>query len=207
MFVEVIPSISRSIGVALANPGASHNGITLTLRDEDGLIVGSPVVVTVPARQQIAKFLHDVFGADTVGSGFRGSVRIQSTTPFAAIGVRFSGPIFSTLPVAVTVPVAGVPTRTLVAGTTPDTPQPGTIGSALALIVPQFAISGGWATQIALVNNAGSTIVGRVDFFDIDGNPMPVPLNGDTRSTFTYQIPIGGTFVLAPRDSNGQSPF
>jgi phosphodiesterase/alkaline phosphatase D-like protein len=207
MFVEVIPSISRSIGVALANPGASPNGITMTLRDEDGLIVGSPVVVTVPARQQVAKFLQDMFGADTVGSGFRGSVRMQSATAFAAIGVRFSGSIFSTLPVAVTTPVAGVPTRTLTAGTAPDTPQPGTIGSATALIVPQFAISGGWATQIALVNNAGSTIVGRVDFFDIDGNPMAVPLNGDTRSTFTYEIPIGGTFVLAPRDSNGQSPF
>ncbi len=36
-------------------------------------------------------------------------------------------------------------------------------------------------------------------------NPMPANLNGKTRSTFTYSIPLGGTFVLAPRDSNGQS--
>jgi len=32
-------------------------------------------------------------------------------------------------------------------------------------------------------------------------------LNGETKSTFTYSIPVGGTFVMAPRDANGQSPF
>jgi hypothetical protein len=207
MFVEIIPTISRSIGVALANPGSSDNAITMTLHDEDGSVVGSPVTVPVPARQQVAKFLHELFGADAIGSGFRGSVRMQSATAFAAIGLRFSGTVFSTLPVAVAVPVAGVPPRTLTAGTTPDTPQPGTVGGSTALIIPQFAISGGWATQIALVNNSGSTITGRLDVFDATGNPMAVKLNGETRSTFTYTIPAGGTLILAPRDSNGQSPL
>jgi hypothetical protein len=49
--------------------------------------------------------------------------------------------------------------------------------------------------------------MGRVDVFDNTGNPLPVKLNGETRSSFTYSIPVGGTFVLAPRDSNGQSPL
>jgi hypothetical protein len=207
MFVEIIPSISRNIGVAIANPGGSVNAVTLTLRDESGIVLGSPAIVSVPANQQVAKFVSEVFGADVIANGFRGSLRMQSATPFAVAGLRFSGAIFSTLPVAVTAAVPGVPTMTLTAGTTANSPAAGTVGGSTALIVPQFAIAGGWATQIALVNNTAATLVGRIDVFSTTGTPMPVDLNGETRSTFTYSIPVGGTFVLAPRDSNGQSPL
>jgi hypothetical protein len=58
-----------------------------------------------------------------------------------------------------------------------------------------------------LVNNTASTLSGRLDVFDTLGNPMAVTLNGETQSTFTYSIPAGGVFILAPRDSNGQSPL
>jgi phosphodiesterase/alkaline phosphatase D-like protein len=207
MFVEVIPSISRNIGVAIANPGGTVNAITLTLRDESGIVLGSPANISVPAHQQVAKFVSEVFGADVISNGFRGSLRMQSSTPFAVAGLRFSGSIFSTLPVAITASVPGVPTITLTAGTAPNSPAAGTVGGTTAVIVPQFAIAGGWATQIALVNNTSATLVGRIDIFDTTGTPMPVDLNGETRSTFTYSIPVGGTFVLAPRDSNGQSPL
>jgi len=68
-------------------------------------------------------------------------------------------------------------------------------------------MAGGWATQFELVNTTGSTATGRIDIFDQSGNPMPVRLNGVTRSTFSYAIAPGGVFTLAPRDANGQSPF
>jgi hypothetical protein len=68
-------------------------------------------------------------------------------------------------------------------------------------------MGGGWATQLALVNNTGATISGRIGIFDPSGNPMSVTLNGLTQSSFSYSIPASGTFVLAPRDTNGQSPF
>jgi hypothetical protein len=184
MFVEVIPSISRNIGVAIANPGSSAIVVTMTLRDENGFVLGSPVNIPVQAHQQVAKFVNELFGADVIASGLRGSLRMQSPSPFAVTGLRFSGAVFSTLPVAVN---AAVP--------------------ATAVIIPQFAIAGGWATQIALVNNTNATLVGHIDVFDTNGRPMPVKLNGETRSTFTYSIPVGGTFVLSPRDSNGQSPL
>jgi hypothetical protein len=206
MFVEIIPSISRSIGVAIANPGAD-NAVTMTLHDEDGSVVGSPVVVAVPSHQQVSKFLNELFGSGTIGTGFRGSVRMQSANAFAAIGLHFSGPLFSTLPVSLTTAVSGVPARVLIAGATPNIPEAGTVGGATSLIIPQFAMSGGWATQIALVNNTTSPMTGRLDVFDVSGNPMGVKLNGDTRSTFDYSIPAQGTLILAPRDNNGQSPF
>jgi hypothetical protein len=75
------------------------------------------------------------------------------------------------------------------------------------MLIPQFAMAGGWATQIALVNTATAAITGRIDIFDNLGNPMAVNLNGSTQSTFTYSISPAGSFVLAPRDANGQSPF
>jgi len=207
MFAEITPSISRRVGVAFANPSATVSAVTLSLRDESGFVLGSPAIVSAPGRQQVSRFLNELFGSDIVGSGFRGSLRMQSATAFAAIGLRFSGPIFSTLPVAIIAPVPGVPSATLIAGTRPNAPQAGIVGGSNALILPQFVISGGWATEIALVNNSSSTIAGRLDLFDTAGNPMAVTMNGETRSTFTYSIPVGGTFVLAPRDSNGQSPL
>jgi hypothetical protein len=207
MFVEVIPSISRNIGVAIANPGGRTNAVTLTLHDESGIVLGSPAIVSVAAHQQVAKFASELFGADVISNGFRGSLRMQSAMPFAVAGLRFAGSVFSTLPVAITAGVPGVPTMTLAAGNKPNSPAAGTVGGTAAVIIPQFAISGGWATEVALVNNTPATLVGRIDVFDTNGTPMAVPLNGETRSTFTYSIPVGGTFVLAPRDSHGQSPL
>jgi len=207
MFVEIIPNLSRNIGVAIVNPNSTANAVTLTLRDEDGIILGTPAVLSVPARQQVAKFVNELFGADTIGTGFRGSLSLRSSSPFAAVGLRFSGVVFSTLPLAATGAVSGVPSTTLTAGYTANSPIPGVVGGATALLIPQFAIAGGWATQIALVNNTNATIVGRIDIFDASGSPLAAGLNGETRSTYTYSIPVGGTFVLAPRDSNGQSPL
>src|SRR5262249_4292900 len=103
--------------------------------------------------------------------------------------------------------VSAVPLRTLSTSSTPDVPTTGAIGGANAILLPQFAIGGGWATQIALVNTSGTLATGRIDIFDSNGQPLAVSLNGSTKSTFKYFITAGGTFVLAPRDSNGQSPL
>ena len=207
MFIEVIPSIGRNIGVAIVNPGSNVNAVTLTLRDENGFILGSPTNISVASRQQVAKFINELFGADVISNGFRGSLRMQSASPFAVMGLRFAGTVFSTLPIAVTAGISGVPSITLAAGPTANSPAAGTVGGTTAVLIPEFAIAGGWATQVALVNNSNATLAGRIDVFDTSGRPMPVKMNGETRSTFTYSIPVGGTFVLSPRDLNGQSPL
>jgi hypothetical protein len=207
MFVEVIPTISRNIAVAITNPGSAANAVTLTLRDENGFVLGSPANISIPAHQEVAKFVNELFGADVIASGLRGSLRMQSSTPFSVTGLRFNGAVFSALPIAVTAGVPGVPRTSLTSGTAADSPAAGTTGGPNAVIIPAFAIAGGWATQVAMVNNTNATLVGRIDVFDPSGNPMPVKLNGETKSTFTYSIPVGGTFVLSPRDLNGQSPL
>jgi len=184
LYAYVIPGIGRNLGVALANSAAVGSTVTLTLRDINGNQVGNSVTVSLAPQQQVAKFVNELFSPTVVGSYFLGSLRVQSTSPVGVMGLRFSGTEFSTLPVAVN---AG--------------------NAAGSLILPQFAMGGGWATQLALVNNNAATISGRISIFDTAGNPMVVTMNGLTQSSFSYSVPAGGTFVLAPRDSNGQSPF
>ena len=75
------------------------------------------------------------------------------------------------------------------------------------VVIPQFAIGGGWTSEIALFNNGTSTVTGQVEIFDTNGNPMTVTLNNAAQSTFRYSIPAGGTYILAPRDANGQTPM
>jgi hypothetical protein len=121
----------------------------------------------------------------TTGSAFRGTLELQASTPFAVLGLRFTGSDFSTLPVTGTAAASAGP----------------------AVVLPQFAMAGGWATQIALVNKTGSAAQGTIALFDSTGNPMTVTMNGVTQSSFLYSMPAGGVFMLAPQDTNGQSPF
>jgi subtilase family serine protease len=185
LYVDVVPGIGRNVGVAIVNPGTSANVITLTLRDPNGTTAGSPVTVTLSPNQQVAEFVNQLFPSTVIGAGFSGSLRLQGTSGFAVLGLRFSSAEFSTSPVAVTTAASG---STIIA-------------------LPQFAMGGGWATQLALVNNGSAVASGRIDVYDPSGIHLSVNLNGATQSTFSYSIPAGGSFVLAPRDSNGQSPF
>lgn len=205
--VDVVQPIGRNLGLAVANAGGSAASLTLTLRYEDGTAASAPLSITLPARQQLARFVSELFPAGAVGAAFRGNLDIQSSTPVSIIGLRFAGVEFSTLPTSGTASFAGVPTRVLSAGQTAETPSEGSVGGATATLFPQFAMSGGWATTLGLLNTTSSAITGRVDVFDTSGNPMAVTLNGSTKSTFRYTIPARGSLTLAPRDANGQSPF
>src|SRR5438034_3509243 len=97
-----------------------------------------------------------MFGTDVISNGLPGSLRIQSASPFAVMGLRFAGTVFSTLPIAVAAGISGVPSITLAAGPTANSPAAGTVGGATAVLIPEFAIAGGWATQVALVNNSNA---------------------------------------------------
>jgi hypothetical protein len=207
MFVNVVTGIGRNLGVAMTNPGSSALTVTLTLKDSTGALQANSVSITLQPGQQLARFVNELFGSAVIGPGFTGSLRIQSASPVSVLGLLFSGSEFSTLPIAGTTTVPGVPVRDLTAGANKNSPASGSIGGANASIIPQFAMGGNWATQIALVNPTSATATGRVDVFDSLGNPFPVNLNGMIQSTFTYSVQTGGTLLLAPRDSNGQSPF
>jgi uncharacterized protein len=203
MFAEVLLTTSRNIGVALANPGDKTNTVTITLRNSDGSVAGTPVSISLEAQHQMAKFVTELV-PDAIAAGFVGSLRVQSSMPVSVLGLRFSGTAFTALSVTKGATTADVPSRTLAAGSVTSTPAAGLVGGSAASIFPQIAIGEGWATQVALVNDSAGTITGRLDVFDSAGNPMPVEFNDLFQSTFTYSIPADGTVLFAPRDQNGQ---
>jgi len=184
--VDVVQTISRNLGIAIANSSGTAASIVMTLRDDDGTPAGAPVTLTIQGRQQLARFVTELFPSSAIGAAFRGNVTIQSSIPVSIVGIHFSGIEFSTVPV----PVASAP-----------------LSATSPVIFPQFAMSGGWATTLSLLNTSSGAISGRVDIFDTNGNPMIVTLNGTASSTFSYSIPARGSMTLAPRDANGQSPF
>src|SRR5262245_16906192 len=171
VFVETLFASGRDLGVALENPWDNANSTTLTLRNTDGFVKGSPVTITLQPRRQIAKFVREIFPKS---DSFTGSLQVQSSLPISASGVRFSGDVFSCAPFVHKRDVEGVPTRVLTSTSVPFTPHPGEVGGPSAVVFTQIAMGGHWTTEIALVNTGNSTITGRIDVFDAAGNPMPV---------------------------------
>ncbi len=207
--VDVVGTINRNLGLAIANPDGAANTITLTLKDANGGIVGTPIPLPIDPYKQIPRFVDQLFPTGSLGPAFTGSINLQSATPFATVGLAFSGTAFNTVALGITSVGSPVPQRTQTAGNAADTPTPGIVGGVGSMIFPQFAFGGGWATQISVVNISGNTASGRIDIFDTEGRPLAIKLNGASvlKSTFTYSLPAGGTLILAPRDSNGQSPL
>ena len=203
-YAEIIPGIGRNMGISITNPTSVATQVTLTLHDPAGN-ASAPVVVSLQPQQEISNFISSLFSG--VSSGYRGSIWIHSPTPVAVLGVRFAGSQFSVSQTTALTPLQTLPVRALVAGTTTNTPLPGNTGGPSAVVVPQFAVGGGWATELSLVNSGTANITGRIDIFDMSGNPLAMTLNGVTQSTFLYSISASGTFILTPTDANGQSPF
>ena len=117
--------------------------------------------------------------------------------PVSVVGLRFRGRNFSTLPI------------TNLSGNAGPLPSiaPG-VGGEGAILLPQFAAGGGWATELVLANTTASAMTVRVDLFKSDGTPLSAALNGKTASSFTnLNIPAGGVLILAPRDQDGDDDF
>lgn len=187
LFVTTSSRLSRNLGVAVANPNPTLDaGLTFTLRNSDGSTVAVQTV-TVKALHQTAQFVTQLFAGKLPPTGdFNGTLEISSTAPVAMVGLRFRGENFSTIPVT---PLSA----------TSVVPPNGSTGGSGAVILPQFADGGGWASEIVLSNSGNTPLVVRVDIFKQDGTALSVTLNGTTASTFpNLTIPPGGVVVLAP---------
>jgi hypothetical protein len=205
LFVDSEGRLSKNLGVAIVNPNGSNQNVNLSLRKGDGTQLAS-TTVNVPAGHQVSEFITQLFSGGSIPSDVTGTLAITSTgssnLPVSVIGLRFRGRNFSTLPVTNLSP-APVPSITTMTGT-----GTATIGGANAVLLPQFAANGGWATELVLMNsNSSGPLTVRVDLFKQDGTPLSTSLNGATNSTFMEVIPANGVVVLAPRDVDGDDDF
>jgi hypothetical protein len=72
------------------------------------------------------------------------------------------------------------------------------------LVFPQVADGGGYTTTFTVTNTSASSADATLRFFNPDGTPRQVSLAGlGTASSFSFQVPAGGTRVLA---TTGLSP-
>ena len=201
MFVDANRRLAKNLGVAIVNPNSSNVNVTLTLRGNDGMQLGT-TNVNVPSLQHVSKFITELFASQSsVPKDVTGMLAIttagSSNLPVSVIGLRFRGENFSTIPI------------TSLSGTTTPLPTIATgVGGPGAILIPEFAAGGGWATELVLANTGTSSLTVRVDLFKENGTPLTAKLNGQNASTFNnITIPAGGVVVLAPRDTGGDDDF
>jgi len=197
MFVESDGRLSKNLGVAMVNPNSTNVNVTVTLRKADGTTLGT-ATVNVPARQQVSKFVTEMFkDQSSVPSNFTGTLSITCPSAISVIGLRFRGSNFSTLAI----------TNLSTSSATLPSLSTG-VGGSGAVLLPQFAAGGGWASEIVIVNPGSSSLTVRVDLFKQDGTALSTGLNNTTASSFTnIVIPANGVYVLAPRNADGDDDF
>ncbi len=88
---------TRFIGLALVNVSQITNPLTLTLFDQSGA-VRSRSSISLPPQNQIAKFLHELPGWESIGN-FEGSLEISGLARYSALTVMYEGQEVSTMPV------------------------------------------------------------------------------------------------------------
>lgn len=169
-------------GVAIANPGNSTARITFELLDRNGLSIRT-TQRDIPARGQLAIFVTQLFSG--LPAGFTGLLEIRSNTAVVPITLKFtvnslSNPILTTLPIA-------------------DLTR---LSNASLLVFPQVGFGSGLTTRLILINaDTRTRIRGELTFTQSNGNPLVVPLAGESGSRFDFDLSAGSGRQLRPGDS------
>jgi hypothetical protein len=184
MFVSVSDRFSRDVGVAIVNPNTQAVTVTLTLRDENGVVLGAPLPVTVDPKNHVSRFVRQIFGS-SVPAEITGTLTVTSPSAVGLAILRFRGATFSSMPI------------TNIGTSSPVPVIAQGVGGPGAVLLAQFAAGTGWASEVIISNTGSTAITARVDLFRTDGTPMAVTLNGQKQSSFTnIPVPAGGVFVL-----------
>jgi hypothetical protein len=100
VFTRSDPNAAIDTGIAIVNPNAATARVVLTLNNEQGITIASRTI-TVGPRQQISRFVIELFfGTPELFNPFAGLLFITSDFPVGVLGLAFTGPSFTSLPVA-----------------------------------------------------------------------------------------------------------
>lgn len=142
---------SAALGVAVANIRAQAANVSVIVRDDSGVQIGSGSL-PILASGHTAFVLSDLYPAT---AGQRGTVEFDTPSggQISVLGVRTTPPGTLT--------------------SVPALANVGTGGGAFAHI----AIANGWKTSFVLVNTGLSAAQAHLNFFDDGGNPLVLPLS------------------------------
>lgn len=175
LYAEATDETNGSIqtGIAIVNPSDAAIEITfelLTLGGGSTTLAGS---ATVPPSGQIAQFLNQIQGLESLSTPFEGVLRISTA---AAGGIS----------------VVGLRSRInergdfLITTTTLVDEADADVGSEL--FFPHLADGDGYTTQfIQLSGSTDQTMVGTLEFFDQAGNALNLGLRTEASSLVTWQ--------------------
>ena len=180
MYAESAPPIQT--GVAVANPSSTPATVTFELTTLAGVSTGLIGTATIPGDGQIAKFLDQISGFETLTTPFQGVLRI-STTSTAGLSI------------------VGLRSRTNSRGdfliTTTSPVDENATASTAEQLFPHFADGGGWSTQFILFGSSSASTSGDLGFFSQSGDAIDVisvTLTLDSLSPTT--IARGGILTL-----------
>jgi hypothetical protein len=174
-YIEI--SGATNTGLAIANPNSQSVTFDYTTDDSNNTLTNFSGSIVIPPNSQIATFLNEM--------------------PFAIRPQSGTMTFFSSLPVAVTALRGFTNERGEFLVSTLPILDPTVAASSIPTYLPHFAASGGWRTELVLVNTTGVAVSGTVSFFDTSGNPMTVAVGSVTVSSVDYSVPSKRTVKFA----------
>jgi hypothetical protein len=153
---------STRSGIALANPSAASATVVLEMRSLGGSLLKTSQPLQIPAAGQIAYFLNQIPGFETLVAPLEGVLRVVATSPqgIAASGFR-----------------AVYNERGNILYTTTG-PLVESAGSSAQLVFPHIAEGGGYTTQFVVVGGTtGQGNAGVLRFFNQGGDPLNLTLS------------------------------
>ena len=158
LYVENFESRSIYTGIAIANPSANAITVNFELNRLDGSSSGLTGSASVPANGQIALFLNQINGFQSLPSSFQGVLRISTSSSLgiSVIGLRSRNNerndfLITTIPVA----------------------NENTAASSSEMLFPHLADGGGYTTKFILFSgSAGQSSNGNLRTFAQNSNEL-----------------------------------
>jgi hypothetical protein len=221
VFTRTDPSAAVDTGIAIVNPNAVSATVVLSLNNEQGITIATRTI-TVDGRQQISRFVLELFfGTPQLSAPFAGLLFITSDIPVGVLGLAFTGPSFTSLPVATQLNTTGVITpgtsTFVIGGLVPQTPTvpvntatvPINTAGAIPPVAPIPPVPQTITTPLPItITQVPNTITQVPSTFS--GLPPTVPTIGNatpittTTPAFTTTTPVSTTsgtgFILVRGD-------
>jgi hypothetical protein len=100
IFIRSDPNAAIDTGIAIVNPNVAPTTVILTLNNDQGITIATRTI-SVGVRQQISRFVTELFSqTPDLLNPFTGLLFITTDFPVGVLGLAFTGPSFTALPVA-----------------------------------------------------------------------------------------------------------
>lgn len=170
MYVEVAGGFgggqagSIQSGIAITNASTATTPVNFELTNLDGSPTGLAGATSIPGSGQLATFLNQIRGFESLPQNFRGILRISTPSPFApgisVVGLRGRYNERGDFLISTTSPL-----------------NESEASSVVELVFPHFVDGGGYTTQFILHGPSANQYSGTLSHFMQAGQPFSLRLS------------------------------